>query len=147
MGNGTKSLSSEPIEVWNSQEMNYLGHLFAQSLQGNELILLQGPLGAGKTTFTQGIGSCLSISESILSPTFVLIREYGKPVSLIHIDLYRVDSWEQLEDLGFQEILNRQGIRVVEWADKFPGLEAWADYKIQFSIPSETVRMVEMYAL
>ncbi len=147
MGNRDTALSSDSIEVSNPQEMSYLGNLFAKTLRGNEMILLEGPLGAGKTTFTQGIGACLSISEPILSPTFLLMREYGNPVTLIHIDLYRVDSSEQLEDLGFQEIMNREVIRIVEWADKFPGLNTLANYQIQFSITSEHVRKVDIHAL
>jgi tRNA threonylcarbamoyladenosine biosynthesis protein TsaE len=124
--------------------MEYLGALFASALEGNELILMTGPLGAGKSTFTKGIGAVLSIQETILSPTFVLVREYGNPLSLIHVDLYRVETPEELQDLGIQDILNRDVIRVIEWADKFPALDKWAHYQIRFSLVSESIRKVKI---
>lgn len=144
MGTEHTSLNHSAYEVWNPQEMEYLGTLFASALQGNELILMTGPLGAGKSTFTKGIGTALSIQETILSPTFVLVREYGNPLSLIHVDLYRVETPEELQDLGFQDILNRDTIRVIEWADKFPALQKWAHYQVRFSLVSETKRKVEI---
>lgn len=144
MGTEPTSLKHSVYEVWNPQEMEYLGALFASALEGNELILMTGPLGAGKSTFTKGIGAVLSIQETILSPTFVLVREYGNPLSLIHVDLYRVETPEELQDLGIQDILNRDVIRVIEWADKFPALDKWAHYQIRFSLVSESIRKVKI---
>jgi len=144
VGTEPTSLKHSVYEVWNSQEMEYLGALFASALEGNELILMTGPLGAGKSTFTKGIGAALSIQETILSPTFVLVREYGNPLSLIHVDLYRVETPEELQDLGIQDILNRDVIRVIEWADKFPALDKWAHYQIRFSLVSESIRKVKI---
>jgi len=144
VGTEPTSLKHSVYEVWNPQEMEYLGALFASALEGNELILMTGPLGAGKSTFTKGIGAVLSIQETILSPTFVLVREYGNPLSLIHVDLYRVETPEELQDLGIQDILNRDVIRVIEWADKFPALDKWAHYQIRFSLVSESIRKVKI---
>ncbi|MDD4664325.1 MAG: tRNA (adenosine(37)-N6)-threonylcarbamoyltransferase complex ATPase subunit type 1 TsaE, partial [Caldisericia bacterium] len=86
-----------------------------------------------------------SIPETIISPTFVLVREYGNPIRLVHVDLYRVDTLDELQDMGTQDILNRDVIRVIEWADKFPGLQKWSDYQLHFSILTETIRKVEIY--
>jgi len=145
VGIGNPSVKIAEMELWNDQEMAYFGQLFAKTLRGDELILLQGPMGAGKSTFTKGIGFSLSIPETIISPTFVLVREYGSPIRLVHVDLYRVDTLDELQDMGIQDILNRDIIRVIEWADKFPGLQKWSDYQLHFSILTETIRKVEIY--
>lgn len=85
------------------------------------LILLMGTLGAGKTTLTKGIGEALGIpQEKITSPTFALIHEYqGQQGIMYHMDFYRLDSWEEVLELGFEEYISQPGIVVVEWADKF----------------------------
>lgn len=145
VGTGNLTIKSMDIEVFNDREMTYFGQMFASTLKGDELLLLQGPLGAGKSTFTKGVGLSLSVQESIISPTFVLVREYGNPIRLVHVDLYRVDTVEELQEIGIQDILDREAICVIEWADKFPALQQWATYQLRFSILSETVRKVEVY--
>ncbi|WP_412710286.1 tRNA (adenosine(37)-N6)-threonylcarbamoyltransferase complex ATPase subunit type 1 TsaE [Atrimonas thermophila] len=88
---------------------------------GTNLILLVGALGAGKTTLTKGIGEALGIpQEKVTSPTFALIHEYqGQQGIMYHMDFYRLDSWEEVLELGFEEYASRSGVVVVEWADKF----------------------------
>lgn len=87
------------------------------------IFALSGPLGAGKTTFTQGFAQGLGIKDKLLSPTFVLMREYKIPGNakgkLFHIDLYRLDQIEQIDELGISEILsNPKNIILIEWAEK-----------------------------
>lgn len=85
------------------------------------LVLLGGELGAGKTVFVKGIARGLGLPpEVIQSPTFVLIREHlrGK-APLYHMDFYRLNDWEEVISLGLEEYLEREGIVVVEWGDKF----------------------------
>lgn len=83
-----------------------------------DIILLQGDLGVGKTCLTQGIARGLGISEYVLSPTFVLVREYHGRLPLYHIDLYRLDFIEEMADLGLDDYFDSGGVCVVEWADK-----------------------------
>ncbi|HHF09357.1 MAG TPA: tRNA (adenosine(37)-N6)-threonylcarbamoyltransferase complex ATPase subunit type 1 TsaE [Candidatus Atribacteria bacterium] len=92
----------------------------AQQYRTN-LILLVGALGAGKTALTKGIGEALGIpAEKVTSPTFALIHEYqGKQGIMYHMDFYRLDSWEEVLELGFEEYVDQPGIVVIEWADKF----------------------------
>ncbi|MBD2395489.1 tRNA (adenosine(37)-N6)-threonylcarbamoyltransferase complex ATPase subunit type 1 TsaE [Cyanobacterium aponinum FACHB-4101] len=103
-----------------------LGKEFAQKLTPNSVLLLQGNLGAGKTTFIQGLGEGLGISEPIVSPTFTLINEYleGK-IPLYHIDLYRLNP-EQVKHLHLQNywegIEVEAGITAIEWSDLLPQL-------------------------
>lgn len=108
----------------NSQEeLISLGRWFGESLTGNEVIALVGPLGAGKTTFVKGIAEALGVKDIVISPTFVLLREYedGK-YPLYHFDWYRFESKKDVEDIGYWDYINMDGIKIIEWPNKFPEL-------------------------
>ena len=83
------------------------------------IVALNGPLGAGKTLFTQGIARGLEVEEAVSSPTFTLIQEYKGRHPLYHFDFYRLDRPEELENLGYEEYLYGDGVCVIEWAEKF----------------------------
>lgn len=83
-----------------------------------DLILLEGGLGTGKTTLTQGIARGLGISGPVNSPTFTLIKEYAGRMPLYHLDLYRLDALEDVDDLGIDEYLEGDGVCVVEWPER-----------------------------
>jgi tRNA threonylcarbamoyladenosine biosynthesis protein TsaE len=109
-----------------------LGIRLGELLRGEELILLNGQLGTGKTTFTQGLAQGMGISVNINSPTFTLLKEYAGQIeaqpgngkmprrgpALYHFDLYRLDNPEEIFDLGFEEYFASDGVCVVEWAEK-----------------------------
>ena len=100
-----------------------LGLEIGKQLQPGSVVALHGPLGAGKTTLAKGIARSLNIEEALTSPSFTLIAEYegsreGNPVTLYHIDLYRISHPQEIADLGMEEILNGEGICVIEWAEK-----------------------------
>lgn len=102
-------------------ETRQAGKALASLLSLPSLVLLQGELGAGKTVFVKGMAEALGIPpEEVCSPTFTLIHEYrqGK-IPLYHMDFYRLERWEEVLDLGFQEYLEREGVVVVEWGEKF----------------------------
>ncbi|MBS4175831.1 tRNA (adenosine(37)-N6)-threonylcarbamoyltransferase complex ATPase subunit type 1 TsaE [Bacillus sp. FJAT-49736] len=86
----------------------------ATLLHENDLILLEGDLGAGKTTFTKGIAAGLGIRRTVSSPTFTIIKEYHGRLPLYHMDVYRIQ--DSYEDLGFDEYFEGGGVTIVEWS-------------------------------
>ena len=139
-----------------------LGMRLGDLLRGGELILLDGQLGTGKTTLTQGIAQGMGITEVINSPTFTLLKEYHAQASpalvheqarrtmpwqpqqsglaLYHFDLYRLDNPEEMIDLGFEDYFYGSGVCVVEWADKADLLWPAEHLNIRLKVLSETKR-------
>jgi len=112
------------LHLPNAEATHELGKQLGRSLPPNTILLLAGNLGAGKTTFVQGLGKGLEIPESIESPTFTLINEYttGR-IPLYHLDLYRLEASE-IEQLNLDQywegIEVEPGIVAIEWADRLP---------------------------
>ena len=100
------------------QELTYLGERLAVFLQAGDIIALDGELGAGKTTLSQGIAKGLGVTELVNSPTFTLIHEYRSGrLPFYHFDVYRLKKAEELEDLGYEDYFYGDGVTVVEWAE------------------------------
>lgn len=101
-----------------------LGYILGQSLLAGSVILLEGDLGAGKTTLVQGLGSGLGIDEAIVSPTFTLINEYDQGrLPLYHFDLYRLEKSEvaSLDPENYWDSIEvNPGITAIEWAERLP---------------------------
>ena len=98
-----------------------LGRRLARFLRAGDVVLLQGPLGAGKTAMAQGIGAGLKVESTVSSPTFVLCVLHQGATPLYHADLYRLTEPEEVEDLHLEEQA-REGVLLVEWPER--GLEA-----------------------
>ena len=86
-------------------------------VQAGDLVVLGGDLGAGKTAFTQGLAQGLGVQDPVTSPAFVLVRSYVGRLPLTHIDVYRLDTIQEVVDLGIAEIVDAGGVTVVEWGD------------------------------
>ena len=148
-----------------SAQTQRLGMRLGELLRGGELLLLEGSLGTGKTTFTQGLARGIGITEVISSPTFTLLKEYpGQPgptaqseqaqvtiqhqqqerhragPALYHFDLYRLDDPEEILALGFEDYFFGNGVCVVEWADKAELLWPAEHLRLRMKIMSETKR-------
>jgi tRNA threonylcarbamoyladenosine biosynthesis protein TsaE len=127
-----------------------LGTALGALLRMGDLILLDGQLGAGKTTFTQGLAKGMHISEVVNSPTFTLLKEYmgsslapqgpsadppvATKLALYHFDLYRLDDPDEIVDLGFEEYFYGSGVCVVEWAGNADAL--WPDDRLYVHLSS-----------
>ena len=107
--------------VENLKETLNLGEKLSQKLNPQSIVLLKGPIGAGKTSFVQGIARGLSISEDITSPTFALSHHYNSgQIPLIHLDLYRLENSSSVKEVFFseeEEALQSEAILVVEWPE------------------------------
>lgn len=90
-------------------------------LEGGDVVLLAGDLGAGKTVFARGLGVSLGVVERVVSPTFTLAREYGGRLRMVHADVYRLDRVHELLDLGLDDLAGDDAVTVVEWGDVVSG--------------------------
>ena len=100
-----------------AEETEKLGRTIGHIAKEGDVLLLNGPLGAGKTCLTQGIAHGLGIDAVTQSPTFTLIREYQGRLPLYHMDLYRL-NFNEISDLGIEEYLYGYGLCVIEWAER-----------------------------
>jgi tRNA threonylcarbamoyladenosine biosynthesis protein TsaE len=100
-------------------ETESLGEKFGRGAQRGLVIALSGDLGVGKTQFVKGLARGLGISARVHSPTFTLVNEYGGGrLKLFHLDLYRLETREQILSAGVEEFLSPDGVSVIEWAEK-----------------------------
>lgn len=102
------------IITQSEQETMTVAAKLSALLNPGDVILLEGNLGAGKTTFTKGIAAGIGVKRTVTSPTFTIIKEYEGQLPLYHMDAYRLKGSD--EDIGFDEYFNGKGISVVEWA-------------------------------
>ncbi len=123
-----------------------LGRRIGARLASRQVVALDGTLGAGKTTLVKGIAEALGVEEPITSPTFTILSEYSGSLPLHHADLYRIGSSEELELLGFDELLDRDGVTVVEWSAKARTLPRGTIH-ISISIDGEGRRLIEVDGL
>ena len=143
---------------WHSrspEQTRRLGREVGRLLQAGDLVALSGPLGAGKTQFVKGIANGLGVPESepVLSPTFVLVREYAGRLRLYHMDAYRLSGTEDLLALGLEEMLEEpETAIVIEWAERvaqaLPAESWWIELshagelerELTIRIPGERIR-------
>jgi len=106
------------LSTHSESETELIGSRLARHLGPGSVIALTGPLGSGKSVVVRGLARGLGIREPVLSPTYTIASEYEAKVPLIHLDLYRTSSDEELEMMGLDEIMTSRSIIAVEWAEK-----------------------------
>lgn len=100
-------------------ETRAAGEALARTLSPGDTVLLTGDLGMGKTVFARGIAAGLGVrEEQVRSPSFTLVNLYHGRVPVYHVDLYRIEKVEDMDELGLQEILGGDGVAIVEWAER-----------------------------
>ena len=126
--------------------MNRLGRYLGREARPGDVLLLAGDLGAGKTTLTRAIAAGLEVPPEVpvTSPTFALLHEYPGRLPLYHIDLYRLDSEEEIEDLGLADAIYGEGVAVVEWPDRLGTLTPTEHLSLTIVLDSADRRTVEV---
>ena len=134
------------FKTHSEDETRALGRHLAGRLPEHGIVLLMGELGAGKTTLAKGIaeGRGAARAEDVSSPTFTLIHEYGDPVSIYHIDLYRLDTLDEARRLGLEDIYDMRALVLIEWGERFPELLPPERVEILIRATGEQARFIEM---
>ncbi len=100
------------------EETQALGEAIGTRLGAGAVVACVGELGAGKTAFLQGLARGLGVTSAVTSPTFVLVNVYRGRVPVYHLDAYRTASLAEVQDLGLEEMLDGEGVTLIEWADR-----------------------------
>ena len=131
---------AEEVITHSAEETTSFGRQFAARLKAPIVVLLSGELGSGKTTLTKGIVSGLGAAgeEEVTSPTFTLVHVYGqsdrseRAVSKVyHVDLYRIENFHDFETLGMEDVFEKPGVLIVEWAERFPLRSPWPQIRVR----------------
>lgn len=105
------------IKVNNLQDTEKIGKIISRCLEKGTVLCLDGDLGAGKTAITQFIAKEFGVKEYITSPTFNIIKEYEGRLPFYHMDVYRIESEDDMYDLGYDEYIYSEGVTVIEWSE------------------------------
>jgi tRNA threonylcarbamoyladenosine biosynthesis protein TsaE len=121
-----------------------VGRKLAATLRPGDVILLAGGLGVGKTLFTTGLAAGLGIDEQVVSPSFVLVRQYRSGfLPLVHVDVYRLGSLNEFDDLEVLD-LGADGAVVIEWGDALEGAIPEDHLRIDFVVEEDGTRVLRM---
>ena len=125
-------------------ETRDLGERIAARLHPGDVLLLEGDLGAGKSELTRGIARGLGVTETVTSPSFTILNVYESGrCPLYHFDWYRLESEEELYELGMDEYLGGDGIAVVEWPERCPEAVPENAVRIRLETTGENERIIE----
>ena len=100
------------------EETEQLGEQLGRTLRPGSVVAYRGDLGMGKTAFTRGLARGLGCPCRVTSPTFTIVNEYSGALPLFHFDMYRLDSSDELFDIGWEDYLSRGGVCAVEWSER-----------------------------
>lgn len=130
-------------DVNSVEETWELARCLAPELKPGDVICLEGDLGAGKTTFTQGLAAALGVPGRVTSPTFCIVQEHkSEDVLLVHMDLYRLHGEEDVEAIGWEDYLARGAIFVIEWPERAGSLIPQSARRVEFRHLGEERRLV-----
>ena len=123
---------NKTIIAHSSQEMEEIGIDLASMLTDGMVVSLVGPLGAGKTTLVKGIAKGLLITDIVVSPSYLLARDYYGQLALHHLDAYRINSLSELAEVGLDQLLPpAEGVTVIEWPNRIKGIVEISDIVIR----------------
>lgn len=130
------SVNTHPI---NLDQIDRLTSIIAKHFKNGDVVALNGEMGAGKTTLLSSIAKHLHLQkgQNVSSPTYVIHHIYKADVLIHHLDLYRLNRIEEVEELGFEEFLGKEGVTFIEWLANFPTL--WSGTTLQIDIEIENL--------
>lgn len=128
------------------ENIEYIAKFLCDIIKDGDLIIMKGNLGFGKTTFVRIFARLLKSEDIISSPSFTLINEYdiiltGEETVLRHVDLYRLSSDEELDNIGFKDKIKENGITMIEWGDKFENYFDKPYYELEIEMIEENCRL------
>lgn len=147
------AMDTELHKTFSEDETVELGRRFAHNLERGDVVALYGELGAGKTEFVKGICDYFEVDDIVSSPTFTIMNQYtgtnrdNDEIELYHVDLYRIDSSRELQEIGFNECTqSRNAIKLIEWAEKANGCLPRERYSVifRFNEEDEDMRIIEI---
>jgi len=134
------------VDISKLSQLDDFAQSFSQSLKKGDIIYLQGDLGSGKTTFTQMLLKCLSYSGRVKSPTYAIYESYElDDFNLIHMDLYRIGSAEELYYLALDEIFDGDNVVIIEWPDMGRGTLLKATKTLSFELVNAVKRHLMLH--
>lgn len=140
---------AEMLTVTNCpEETRALGERLAEQLQAGDVVVLEGELGAGKSELARGIAGGIGVTETVTSPSFTILNVYESGrCPLYHFDWYRLESAEELYELGMDEYLGGDGIAIVEWAERCPEAVPDDAIRISLDVTGEQTRRIRIFGL
>jgi len=135
------------VRIATAVDMQALGERLGRALKAGDVLALVGPLGAGKTTFVQGLarGAGVPGDRHVASPTFALVNEHPGRVALVHADLYRINDRAELLELGLDDAFDRAAV-AIEWLDRFPDAAPADRLEVAIAIEADGARQVTFAA-
>ncbi|MCD6118667.1 tRNA (adenosine(37)-N6)-threonylcarbamoyltransferase complex ATPase subunit type 1 TsaE [bacterium] len=126
-----------------AENMKEFGSRVGAAISAPVTILLIGPMGAGKTIFAQGLMAGLGANDHVTSPSFLIAKEYmGTRIPAVHLDLFRIDSFEKFKELGLEEYLDGTWVAVCEWADRVEEIAGSNCITLNFTVEPDDSRAV-----
>ena len=124
-----------------------LAYSVATLVVPGDLVLLVGEMGAGKTAFAQGFAVGLGVADQVTSPTFTLVRHYEGRITMHHVDVYRLDTMAEVHELGMNELLDGDGVTLIEWGDVIRAILPSDHLEVALNFgPTEFERSIEVRA-
>jgi tRNA threonylcarbamoyladenosine biosynthesis protein TsaE len=139
-------MTTTPLELQTTtpDETRGVAGAVAEVVAPGDIVILTGDLGAGKTCFVQGAARALGVTEPVLSPTFVLVREYPGDTPVCHVDVYRLERIQEVLDLGLEDLLDPSGVTFIEWGDVIEQLLPTSHLEVRFTALDEERRRIRM---